>query len=51
MLYQIGLILILIVIALVIGKKFKTSVENKESLIYEDEMSSDELKDLDDEIN
>ncbi|MDC0420626.1 hypothetical protein OAM40_01605 [Gammaproteobacteria bacterium] len=51
MLYQIGLILILIVIALVIGKKFKTPVENKESLIYEDEMSPDELKDLDDEIN
>jgi hypothetical protein len=51
MLYQIGLILILIVIALVIGKKIKTPVENNESLIYEDEMSSDELKDLDDEIN
>ena len=51
MLYQIGLILILIVIALVIGKKFKTPLENKETLIYEDEMSSDELKELDDEIN
>ncbi|MDC3245072.1 hypothetical protein OAU16_02365 [Gammaproteobacteria bacterium] len=51
MLYQIGLILILIVIALVIGKKFKTPVENKEPLIYEDEMSPDELRDLDEEIN
>ena len=51
MLYQIGLILILIVIALVIGKKFKTPVENNESLIFEDDMSSDELEKLDDEIN
>jgi len=51
MLHQIGLILILIVIAIVIGKKFKTPFENKDSLIYEDEMSTDELKELDDEIN
>jgi hypothetical protein len=36
---------------LVIDKKLRSPIENKESLIYEDEMSSDELKELDDEIN
>ena len=50
MLYQIGLVLILIVVALVISKKFKTTDDN-ESLVYEDDMSSDELEKLDDEIN
>ena len=51
MLYQIGLILILIVAAIVISKKFKKTNEDIESLVYEDEMSSDELKKLDDELN
>ena len=51
MLYQIGLILILIVAALVISKKFKENTDDNESLIYEDDMSSDELEKLDDEIN
>jgi hypothetical protein len=51
MLYQIGLILILIVVALVISKKFKKTIDDNESLIYEDDMSSDELEKLDDEIN
>ena len=51
MLYQIGLVLILIVVALVISKKFKKTIDDNESLIYEDDMSSDELEKLDDEIN
>jgi len=51
MLYQIGLILILVVATLVISRKFKKTSEDTESLIYEDEMSSDELKKLDDELN
>ncbi|MDB3952182.1 hypothetical protein N9424_04315 [Gammaproteobacteria bacterium] len=51
MLYQIGSILILIVVALVISKKFKKTIDDNESLIYEDDMSSDELEKLDDEIN
>lgn len=51
MLYQIGLILILIVVALVISKKFKKTTDVNESLVYEDDMSSDELEKLDDEIN
>jgi hypothetical protein len=51
MLYQIGLTLILIVIALVISKRLKKSDRSNEQLIYEDDMSEDELKNLDDEIN
>ena len=51
MLYQIGLILILIVLALVISKRLKKSDRSNEQLIYEDDMSEDELKNLDDEIN
>ena len=51
MLYQIGLILILIVVALVINKRFKKSDSSNDQLIYEDDMSEDELTKLDDEIN
>ena len=47
MLYQIGIILIIIITALTVSKRF--SVNN--DLIYEDEMDEDELKKLDDEIN
>ena len=51
MLYQIGLILILVVIALIIGKKFKKTDSAEDQLIFEDDMSNEELKELDDEIN
>lgn len=51
MLYQIGLILILIAVALVITKRLKKPDRSNEQLIYEDDMSEDELKNLDDEIN
>ena len=51
MLYQIGLILILIVVALVISKRFKKLDSSNDQLIYEDDMSEDELTKLDDEIN
>ena len=47
MLYQIGIILIIIVAAIIISKRFNQN----EDLIYEDEMEEDELKKLDDEIN
>jgi hypothetical protein len=50
-LYQIGLILILIVVALVISKRFKKLDSSNDQLIYEDDMSEDELTKLDDEIN
>ena len=51
MLYQIGLILILVVLALIIGKKFKKTDNGEERLIFEDDMTKEELKKLDDEIN
>ena len=47
MLYQIGTILIIIVVAIIVSKRFN----RKNDLIYEDEMEEDELKKLDDEIN
>jgi len=51
MLYQVGLILILVVLALIIGKKLKKTDSANEQLLYEDDMSEEELKKLDDEIN
>ena len=47
MLYQLGIILIIIVAAIIVSKRFNT----KTDLVYEDEMDDDELKNLDDEIN
>ena len=47
MLYQIGTILIIIVVAIIVSKRFN----QKNDLIYEDEMEEGELKKLDDEIN
>ena len=49
--YQIGLILMLVVIALIISKKLKKVDQKNDQLIYEDEMSDEELKKIDDEIN
>ena len=51
MLYPIGLILILVVIALIIGKKLKKTNKSNEQLVFEDDMTEEELKKLDDEIN
>ena len=51
MLYQISLILILVVFALVIGKKFKKTDSAEDQLIFEDDMTEEELKKLDDEID
>ena len=51
MLYQIGLILILIVVALIISKKLKNKNNSNDQLIYEDDMTEDELQKLDDEID
>ena len=50
MLYQVGLILILVVIALIVGKKLKKTNSANEQLVYEDDMSEEELEKLDDEI-
>ena len=51
MLYQIGLILLLVVVALIVGKKLRKSDNTNEQLIFEDDMSKEELEKLDDEIN
>ena len=51
MLYQIGLILILVVLALIIGKKYKKVDASEDQLIFEDDMTEEELKKLDDDIN
>ena len=51
MLYQVGLILILVVIALIFSKKLSNSGNNNDTYVYEDEMSKDELDNLDDEID
>ena len=51
MLYQVGLILILVVLALIVGKKLKKTNSANEQLVYENDMSEEELEKLDDEIN
>ena len=51
MLYQIGLILILVVIALIVGINIKKTNNSNEKLVFEDDMTEEELKKLDDEIN
>jgi len=51
MLYQIGLILILVAIALIVGKKLKKTNNSDEKLVFEDDMTDEELKKLDDDIN
>ena len=49
--YQIGLILILVIAAIIIGKKYNKPKQEDDSLVYKDEMDKDELEKLDDEIN
>lgn len=48
MLYQLGIILIIIVAAVIISRGFRS---NNNDLIYEDEMDQDELRYLDEEID
>tara|TARA_Y100001958_G_C21205873_1_gene531977 strand:+ start:1177 stop:1356 length:180 start_codon:yes stop_codon:yes gene_type:complete len=49
MLYQIGIILIFVAIALIISKKFMNN--DNENLVYEDEMDEEELKKIDEELD
>ena len=51
MMYQIGLILILVVIALIIGKKYRSTDNYSDQLIFEDDMDNEELRKLDEEID
>ena len=49
MLYQIGIILIFVAVALLISKKFMNN--DNENLVYEDEMDQEELKKIDEELD
>ena len=48
MLYQLGIILIFVVAALIFAKRINDKKNN--SLIYEDEMDKDELRKIDEEL-
>ena len=49
MLYQLGIILIIIIAALLISKSLK-DIKNT-NLVFEDEMDEEELKNIDEDIN
>jgi len=49
--YQLGLILVIIVLALIISKKLSKNKDDTEQLIYEDEMTNDELEEIDKELH
>ena len=49
MLYQLGIILIIIVAALMFAKRIGKN--KKDNLVYEDEMDAEELKSIDEEID
>ena len=49
--YQLGIILVLIVVAVLISKKFTNKYSDVDQLIFEDEMSEDELNDIDKELD
>ena len=50
MLYQIGLIVLIVYVALVLSKRFNSAKDGND-LIYEDEMSDEELSSIDEEIH
>ena len=49
--YQLGLILVIIFLALIISKKLSKKKDDTEQLIYEDEMTNDELEEIDNELH
>jgi len=49
MLYQLGIILIIIVAALITAQRIGRN--KKDNLVYEDEMDAEELKSIDEEID
>lgn len=48
---QLGLILVLIVVAILVSKKITKKDSDVDQLIYEDEMSENELNDIDKELD
>ena len=51
MLYQIGLIALIVVAALIISKRVSSNKKDNIDLVYEDEMDDDELDYIDEEIH
>ncbi|MDC0991265.1 hypothetical protein OAR74_05595 [Gammaproteobacteria bacterium] len=49
--YQLVIILVLVVVAILISKKFIKKDSDNDQLIYEDEMSTEELNDIDKELD
>ena len=49
--YQLGIILVLVVVAILISKKFIKKDSDNDQLIYEDEMSTEELNGIDKELD
>ena len=50
MLYQIGLIALIVAVALIISKRVSLNKKDNNDLVYEDEMDDDELDYIDEEI-
>jgi hypothetical protein len=50
-LYQIGLIVLLVAVALIISKRVSLNIKDNNDLVYEDEMDDDELDYIDEEIH
>jgi len=51
MLYQIGLIALIVAVALIILKRVSLNKKDNNDLVYEDEMDDDELDYIDEEIH
>ena len=51
MLYQIGLITLIVAVALIISKRVSLNKKDNSDLVYEDEMDDDELDYIDEEIH
>ena len=51
MLYQIGLIALIVAVALIISKRVSLNKKVNNDIVYEDEMDDDELDYIDEEIH
>ena len=51
MLYQIGLIALIVLVALIVSKRVSSSKNEIDDLVYEDEMDDEELDNIDKEIH
>ncbi len=51
MLYQIGLIALIVIVAVIISKRVSLNKKDTNDLVYEDEMDDDELDYIDEEIH